>query len=896
MLKRKINVSHASLKKMKMTPFKMNAVREWLKQCPELKEHCNVDFNLVHDGERKYSFEIPEKGIVHITPQEIFLQNNKRTKLTTHEPIHVQPLDGGGKLYFDVKDGWEELEENRDRTDFYCGVPEGENTTVTESILYGCECIKLNCNYRCRDSKRIRTRPLPKPGETPALLKYGLFDDELEDMPCLLFHNDANLFDWLKHDKCRVLTNSDIDFYTDKIKLYCENRRMAYDEQVRRVCTYFSYLSEYRKLKENQIRRLSRPSSDIEKTLRCPYHYVVNLGALGYASVADARISEDLWNEMHLYRPPRFIDKVDEALNRCSDELQYLKTPEIRYIYCEIVKRRPRMNLKAIINNQKSLLQELIMILVDEYDCIRNEVTGDGHKCSIYMYDGKKRSYKHVASSMKNFIPFILECIHVEEIIRIYRSIRYKNEVLDNIESMWAPKPVEQGYYGYNNGVFDFREGVFYAYKEHYLPFKNGIFFLRDKILTKYVDANRVKLMETDMITYKYFDTYFQQSDMYVKNTDAWLYDVKWSKPLHIDTIFKTQKFSDEDVALLYAVMIGRSLLPVNEDNHDAASRLAGDSRVGKTILAKSVTHYHPTGLWRKHVAKQDKRWGMCLRGSNFNWFDESWKLNCDIDTVKEKIDGGIQQEPVPNKGMKTFDITGPSLFNANDDGQIDKLFMWIQDPNGAADNRLPTWNFRYSKEEEDNELLDKINSQPETLDRASQAYRLFKTMKGAWYENLSEKSSVFQSWQSRVDMGKPLDEFMKQYTIIGVSEKDTYNTLARYNPKITKLGAVFNECNTDMTVLDEMKRRCGHDGAKENILYRVPLYRLKRKYLRYLRQEGKRVSDADKVFGLEETGRLKISGQQKLKLWHKFKIYVKSVQSGSNDGSIIWAMGVKLK
>jgi len=55
-------------------------------------------------------------------------------------------------------------------------------------------------------------------------------------------------------------------------------------------------------------------------------------------------------------------------------------------------------------------------------------------------------------------------------------------------------------------------------------------------------------------------------------------------------------------------------------------------------------------------------------------------------------------------------------------------------------------------------------------------------------------------------------------------------------------------------------------------------------------------VSDADKVFGLEDTGRLKISGQQKLKLWHKFKIYVKSVQSGSNDGSIIWAMGVKLK
>ena len=106
MLKRKINVSHASLKKMKMTPFKMNAVREWLKQCPQLKEHCNVDFNLVHDGERKYSFEIPEKGIVHITPQEIFLQNNKRTKLTTHEPIHVEPLDGGGKLYFDVKDGW----------------------------------------------------------------------------------------------------------------------------------------------------------------------------------------------------------------------------------------------------------------------------------------------------------------------------------------------------------------------------------------------------------------------------------------------------------------------------------------------------------------------------------------------------------------------------------------------------------------------------------------------------------------------------------------------------------------------------------------------------------------------------------------------------------------------
>ena len=50
-------------------------------------------------------------------------------------------------------------------------------------------------------------------------------------------------------------------------------------------------------------------------------------------------------------------------------------------------------------------------------------------------------------------------------------------------------------------------------------------------------------------------------------------------------------------------------------------------------------------------------------------------------------------------------------------------------------------------------------------LDRMSQAYKLFKTMKSAWYENLSEKSLVFQSWQGRVDVGASLVDFLSQST-----------------------------------------------------------------------------------------------------------------------------------
>ena len=97
-------------------------------------------------------------------------------------------------------------------------------------------------------------------------------------------------------------------------------------------------------------------------------------------------------------------------------------------------------------------------------------MTGDGHKCSIYMYNKEKRYYKHVASSIKEFIPYILELIHVEQISRIYRSTSFKNKFLDNIQSIWTSEPIKRGYYGYINGIYDFREGIFHAYKDHYLP------------------------------------------------------------------------------------------------------------------------------------------------------------------------------------------------------------------------------------------------------------------------------------------------------------------------------------------------------------------------------------------------------------------------------------------
>ena len=66
---------------------------------------------------------------------------------------------------------------------------------------------------------------------------------------------------------------------------------------------------------------------------------------------------EIIWNEMHWYRPTNFINELNKALNRCNDELFHLCTPHIRYVYSEIAKRRPKENLKAIINNKASLLQ-----------------------------------------------------------------------------------------------------------------------------------------------------------------------------------------------------------------------------------------------------------------------------------------------------------------------------------------------------------------------------------------------------------------------------------------------------------------------------------------------------------------------------------------------------------
>ena len=79
-------------------------------------------------------------------------------------------------------------------------------------------------------------------------------------------------------------------------------------------------------------------------------------------------------------------------------------------------------------------------------------------------------------------------------------------------------------------------------------------------------------------------------------------------------------------------------------------------------------------------------------------------------------------------------------------------------------------------------------------MDRMSQAYRIFKTMNGSWYENLSEKSLVLRSWQGRVDVGESLVKFFERYTIIAISSEDEYSTLSKYNPKVYKTGAHFDK------------------------------------------------------------------------------------------------------
>ena len=76
----------------------------------------------------------------------------------------------------------------------------------------------------------------------------------------------------------------------------------------------------------------------------------------------------------------------------------------------------------------------------------------------------------------------------------------------------------------------------------------------------------------------------------------------------------------------------------------------------------------------------------MPYRGANFVLIDEGFKLsNVSNEIMKQRIDGGKQQEAVPNKGMKDIDIDSMSWFNMNDgDDMKHKLFRHIEDRNGA--------------------------------------------------------------------------------------------------------------------------------------------------------------------------------------------------------------------
>ena len=819
-------------------PFKTQVVSKWLSMCPELKDHQDATIRLCKEN-NEYTFTIANVGVVHITPDELYaIQDGKRVPLTTRENIEAVRCNG---MNAGIVTMWFEIDDD--------------------------------------DKKYLRLKRPVDAGQTPLMLKYGLFDD-LPEMPCKLFDDDSNLYEFIKHPEGRVLCKEDVERYLVNIRLYCEQRRFAYEQSSRQL---FKMHCGVHSNAHGRVMRIDHSKDHLEKS---PEDLIQTFAILVTQERLQYIDGEIIWNEMHWYRPTNFINELNKALNRCNDELFHLCTPHIRYVYSEIAKRRPKENLKAIINNKASLLQKLIMILVDDYHCIRGEIlSGNTFECPISMLNQKKHCYEYVAGNFDAFIHFILEKAKCHLPLQVYMSIVHKSSLHHNIESMWKPKMPQRGYYGFLNGVFDFRAGVFYPYPD---------------CTFQATDASRVKSWDAKIkskLVYKFFDVAFTQSDSFTRVSDR-LFDVTWKDDLPIDVIFQTQKWPKEDIAFHYAMM-GRAVLPTKEDNHDIGVRAVGKSRQGKSVSGNTVANLHPDACVRKLIGKQDKRWGMPYRGANFVLIDEGFKLsNVSNEIMKQRIDGGKQQEAVPNKGMKDIDIDSMSWFNMNDgDDMKHKLFRHIEDRNGALNNRMPSFEYRYEKEEDDTELKSKIEAAVgPLLDRMSQAYKLFKTMKSAWYENLSEKSLVFQSWQGRVDVGASLVDFLSQSTIIAISSEDEYSTLSKYNPKLYKTGPVFKKDIVGDELWNEMHRRCSINTANEKILYRVPLITLKEEYARHLQYQGKSVTDAEKVFGCQDGKSIVISNVQKCKLWNRFKIYIKSCQNGSSGGSIFWAMGVKLR
>ena len=836
--------------------YKLDVCSKWLEMCPELEKNNNTPFQLKKEDNNMYSFNVTD-GIVRITPETLTLvQNRNEIPLTTNERI-IKVTEDDIAMVFDVTDAYDSTIGPRDR----CG-------NATKGVF-------------------LRLQPELEVGKTPPILKYGLFDD-LPEMPCKLFDDEANLYDFIKHPKGRVLCKEDVENYLKSIRMYCEWRRLAYKKDNRQ---HFYYCGVNANVNgkvstidnSDQVTRWPTPKEKMKQYLESTS--ILSPGEIN-KEMNDMYRNEAMWNEMHWYRPKGFINELNKALNRCNDELFYLTIPHIRYVYSEIADRRPKENLMAIVNNKQLLLEKLIMILVEEYKCIRGEIMeGKDFQCPISMLNEGKRCYERVATSFENFIHFILEKANCRKPLQVYMSLNNRSNLHNNIESMWDPQLPERGYYGFLNGTYDFREGIFYPYPDSKF---------------EAVDPSRVKPWDAAIdskIVYKYFEVEFQQSVMYNRCSDNSLYDITWGTSLPIETIFKTQKWPEEDMAFHYALM-GRALLPTTEDNHDMGARAVGLSRVGKTEVGKTIAYMHHDTCVRIVLGQQDSRWGMSYRGTNFVLFDEGFKLNVSSEVMKQRIDGGKQQESIPHGGMVDIHVNSMSWLNCNDgDDNTHKLFLNIEDRNGALNNRLPSFEYRYEKEAEDSELTSKIQvNVGELMDRMSQAYRIFKTMNGSWYENLSEKSLVLRSWQGRVDVGESLVKFFERYTIIAISSEDEYSTLSKYNPKVYKTGAHFNKNKVGEELWTEMHRRCGHRTTNEKILYRVPLTTLKFKYTNYLREKGKPVRNAEKVFGVGKDQTVVPSNEQKVKLWNRFKIYIKSVQSGSNHGSIVWAMGVKLK
>ena len=114
---------------------------------------------------------------------------------------------------------------------------------------------------------------------------------------------------------------------------------------------------------------------------------------------------------MHWYRDNDqfyFINKVNEALNRCDNEISKLHRSDIRELYRHLIIKKPNQNWIPLLKSFCLLLHAFVMAIIPEKKFIRAAQCGIGESCLLECktskFNEEKRVYEDAYRTLSDFV------------------------------------------------------------------------------------------------------------------------------------------------------------------------------------------------------------------------------------------------------------------------------------------------------------------------------------------------------------------------------------------------------------------------------------------------------------------------------------------------------------